>query len=231
MAVLFLVTAVALGLLSRWGISRGVFDIRTVRITGCRYGDPLEILRVAAPELGRHLFGDHRRVAGTIEKMPLIRRADVDRIPPDRVVIRVVEREPVALLAGEVLTPIDGEGWLLPIPPEMGTFDLPVIEPGEPVEPDAVGRVGSESVLRLLEFLNGLRKTAGDLVRNISVLAPDGEGGFRLTTVDRNRRILFAGAPTGRELRLLREVSDELDRKGVGSCTVDLRYRDQVVVH
>jgi cell division septal protein FtsQ len=229
--LVFLITAISLAFFTRWARSKGALDVRQVRIVGCRYSDPVEILRIAAPGIAPDLFGDHGGVSRLLESTPLIRRADIDRIPPDRIVIEVVEREPIALLNVNPVTPIDEDGWLLSIPPETGEFDLPIIDPGETVDVDSAGRVTSEAIGHLLSFLITLRESAGDILKDISVVSIDQVGDIRLTTVNRNRRILLKSESSQRSLMLLREVMKHLDGKGIETCTIDMRYKDQVVVN
>ena len=228
---LFLVASISLAIFSRWAISRGVFDVREVRIIGARYSDPLEILKVASPELGPDIFRDHHGVSAVLQRMPLIKDVDVDRIPPDRIVIRVVERNPIAMLSGEVAKPVDEEGWLLPRSLLGFDFDLPIIEPAGEYAVNAVGRIESESIRIALDFLKNLRDANVALLRDISVLSVESDGVVRFTTVSREFKVYMNHDASIDEFHLLRGVMKDLEGKGIESCTIDMRYKDQIVVY
>lgn len=230
-AILFLMTALALTLFYRWSLSRGMFDVKEVRIVGARYSDPVEILEVASPELEPVIFSNHQDAVVTLQRMPLIKSVDIDKIPPGRIVIHVTERCPVALLGGKVLRPVDEDGWILPI--SLSEFDgnLPVIEPSDGFTVDAVGRVGSESVHISLRFLTGLRDMNDPLLDNISVVSA-GEGGeIRFTTVDRRFKIYLYPELSVDDCCLLQEIMNDLEGESVDGRTIDMRFADQVVVY
>jgi cell division septal protein FtsQ len=228
--LLFLFAAISLAMFSRWTISRGVFDIREVRIVGTRFSDPLEILEVVSPELEPDIFQDYREVSTMLQRMPLIKSVAVDRIPPDRIVIRVEEREPLAMLGGEVAQPVDEEGWLVPVSLSDFDIDLPIIEPSGEFTVNAVGRIESESILIALDFLKKLKNTNSFLLEDISVLSVEGNNMVRFTTVTRGFDVHISHDASIDEFYLLRDVIKDLEVKDREFCTIDMRYKDQVVV-
>lgn len=230
-AVLFLLTALSLALFSRWAMSHGMFDVKEVRIVGARYSDPVEILEVVAPELGSTIFANHQDAIVTLQRMPLIKAVEIDKIPPGRIVIHVAERTPIALLGGEVLRPIDEEGWILPISLSEVNGDLPVIEPSDDFTVDAIGRVGSESIRSTLRFLTRLKEMNDPLLDNISVVSV-GEGGeIRFTTVDHRFSVYLDPEVSVEYYSLLQEVMKDLEGESIDGRTIDMRFEDQVVVY
>jgi len=231
MGFLFVLTAFMLGIFAHWAISRGAFDVRQVRIVGARYSDPRDVLSAASSGLEGGVFRDFSDVRFAVERMPIVRRAEVDRVPPDRVVIRIEEREPIAILAGGICRPIDENGWLLPLSPADVGLDLPIIQLAGQQVREAEGRVEIEPVQVALGFLRELRELSPQFLKDISVLSVDEDGSIRLATVRRDIRIHFGAGETTGTLRLLEEVLNDIERKGMTSCHVDLRYDSQVVVH
>ncbi len=227
----FLATALSLGLFFEWAASRGYLDIREVRIVGARYCSPVEILRMASPEIGTNLFADHSGVVVTLQRMPLIKSVDIDRIPPDRLVIRLREREPVALFSGETVVPIDENGWLLPISVSDFRMDLPIIRPAGDYIVDAANHVDSGAVRAALRFLEVLRESGLALVQEVSVLTVEENGDIRFTTVSGDYKIYMGRDSTVENLRLLMEVMKDLRGREIESCAIDMRYEDQVVVY
>ncbi len=227
----FVLAAISLAVFYQWAVSRGVFDIREVRIVGARYSDPVDILNVASPELGKTIFEDHGGVSVMLRRMPMIKWAEVDRVPPGWIIIRVVEREPIAMLSDDTLIPVDEDGWVLPISASDFDLELPIVEPSGDYRIDAVGRVESVSVESALRFLKLVRASGLPLFQEISVLSVDEGGGITLTTVSQGHRVHLGVELSMDNVMLLCEVMKDLQDRGIESCTIDMRYKDQVVVH
>jgi len=83
---------------------------------------------VAAIPRGTNIFKlDTIGVTGRVESLPEVRRADVVRELPNRVVISVEERRPFTLVHGGRLHWMDEEGRLLGASPEAVAPPMPVI--------------------------------------------------------------------------------------------------------
>jgi cell division protein FtsQ len=106
-AVLLVAGAVA------WTVyGTAVFGVRDVRVTGAELAGPLEVRTVAAVADRQPLaLVDLDAVRARVEAIPPVDRAVVRRDWPNRIVIDVVERTPVAAVpAGTTVRLIDDEG-------------------------------------------------------------------------------------------------------------------------
>src|SRR5712691_753232 len=103
-------------------------DGETLEIEGPAHASASEIARVFADDLGRSVYllplADRR---ATLRTVNWVQEASVARLWPNRVVVRVTERRPVAFLtrAPPRFALIDEEGVILP--PATGRFELPVL--------------------------------------------------------------------------------------------------------
>lgn len=109
----------------------GLFRLRTaeaVEILGARHVDPEAVRARFAEDVGRSLFWlplAERRAS--VEEIPWVEAAAVERFLPGRVRVFLRERSPVAYLRqGNYLWLLDAEGVLLPIP-EGSDYDFPVL--------------------------------------------------------------------------------------------------------
>ena len=66
-------------------------------------------------------------VARQLEQMPWIRRASVQQVLPDTLVLRVQEYEPFALLLGRQLTVVDKSGYVFKVAEPGEADDLPIL--------------------------------------------------------------------------------------------------------
>src|SRR5207244_11600732 len=104
------------------------FKVGTVDVRGTARVPTARVLAAAAVEPGTSLFRlDPRAIAGRVAAIPEIRRADVVREFPDRVVISVEERRPFTLVHSGRLHWLDEEGRLLGASPEAVVPQVPVV--------------------------------------------------------------------------------------------------------
>src|SRR5258705_7165216 len=102
-----------------WLLTTQRFAVASVEVRGVSRVPADQILAVAAIPRGSNIFKlDTLGVIGRVESLPEIRRADVVRELPNRVVISVEERRPFTLVHGGRLHWVDEEGRLLGAPPE-----------------------------------------------------------------------------------------------------------------
>jgi cell division septal protein FtsQ len=135
------------------------------------------LVHTSLPRVREIFAGDVRRSVYLIplrerqealRALPWVQNASVQRIWPDRVSVRVVERKPVAFVqvpvgpAAHRLSLIDAEGVLLD-PPAKAKFSLPVLV-GLPRNNDAVSR--KAAVARFVHFVravNGLAEQVSEI--------------------------------------------------------------------
>ncbi len=107
------------------------FRVTEVEIQGLRYltrSDVLEAIRVG-PETS--VWGDLDSWAEALRAHPLVRTVHIERRIPNRLVILVTERVPVALVSTPTVEPVDEEGIRLPLDPAEHRFDRPLVDVGQ----------------------------------------------------------------------------------------------------
>lgn len=208
-----------------------LFRVERVEVVGTRYLAPHLVLEASGITEESSLFDDPAPWRAALLEHPLVADLAIEREYPGTLILRVVEVEPVALVATPVLRPVDAEGRLLPIDPAVLDVDLPVI--GAEVESDAEGRVADGEVLGLIASLDRLGRTAPWLVARTSAVAPVERGGMRLLLRDPAQgEALLPEDFTALRVEQLRLALADLDAKRELSRLrrIDVRYRDQVVV-
>ena len=165
-----------------------------------------------------------------VELIPWVRRASVTRVFPNRLAVRITEREPVAFanIGGRVKL-VDAEGVLLE-KPEKADFTFPVLEGlGEPG--NAVERAGRVTLYQsFMKQLGAETTSSGWLVSEVD-----------LADADDLQAMLVQGSETiqlhfGRNNFLERfhdflTLLPEIRKTNTRIDSVDLRYRNQVVVN
>ena len=211
----------------RWLLTTPHFAVAGVEIRGASRVPADQILAVAAIPRGTNIFRlDTLGVIERVESLPEVRRADVVRELPNRVVISVEERRPFTLVHGGRLHWMDEEGRLLGATPEAVAPPMPVISGLSPDELTSMRTAPGPKARAAIGVIRALLRSGNGLTAEISEIDMSRREGPVLYTVD------------GVEVRLGTEDWDERLARLEGVLTqiatqdvraVDLRFRDQVV--
>jgi cell division protein FtsQ len=215
-ATLALLGAVALVVAALFWITRQpLFAVRAIRIEGDVTRNSVSTIRAnAAPRLSGNFFSiDLAATKRAFESVPWVRRAVVNRVWPNRLLVRLEEHRPAALWSTEV-----GSDKLVNSFGEV--FEA---NPGD-VEDDALptlqGPDGSSA--RLLTVLQELQPMFKSLDVQIETLALSGRGSFR------------AELDSGAEVELGRGTDQELQdrtRRFVGTVPQVIAQHQRPIAH
>lgn len=211
-----------------------LFRVKEVRVVGAQVAHP-GVLVAEAGLMGAelHYWSVLDPYVQRVRRDPLIESARFRRRFPNGLTLEVTERQPVALLALDRLTPVDGTGAVLPVNPFHAGWDAPVVRPADPAGKRPVlqgGRVRDESVAGVVAWLTevGIRYPA--LAREISSLEIGPEGTLTLHLVHVTGEVLLAADTPVDKMALVDDVLRDLKEKGVTFTRLDLRFPDQIVV-
>ncbi len=188
-----------------------------------------EILQMSGLSPGMYWFDfSVDRAAEEIERNPNIKRAQVERSLPNKVLLKVIERRPVAFLRGgkqDYL--IDEEGVVLPMRIQAAGA-LPVIT-GADVQEENVGQVlPKEQIQNALRFLEASLEV--DLPFDMEVQKIDISENHSLAITTRTGlKILLGDGNYIQKLDRLIRVVQHLQRSGRWAEVIDLRFKDVVV--
>ena len=213
---------------SHWLLTTPRFSVATVDVRGAFRVPPARILAAAAVEPGTSLFRlDPRAIAGRVAAIPEIRRADVVREFPDRVVISVEERRPFTLVHSGRLHWLDEEGRLLGASPEAVVPQVPVVSGLSDDEVASMRSAPSPKALAAIALIRVLLRTGSALAAEISEIDMSRKDGPLLYTID-GVEVRLGTEEWEEQLARLEGVLTQVADQDVRS--VDLRFRDQVIL-
>lgn len=216
--------------LVHWLATSPRFAITHVEIAGLSQLSDAEVRAAAGIEAGQNLFRlDPEAVALRLQRLPRVRRVDVIRSLPNRVTLLVEERRPFALaVSGGRLYWLDEEGTVLGPELRAVTPELPVLT-GFGRSGSGDGTPSAERSRAAVALLRTLLRTAGSLAETVSEIDAGRPDGPVLYTVD---GIEVRLGPEAWEERLgrLEGVLAQLQAEGEAVESIDLRFRDQVVM-
>lgn len=211
---------------------RALFVVPKVAVEGCVYLGEAEVRKAAG--LDRpvdFLRVDLKRARARLAKAPRVARATIARAFPRRIVVRIVEREPVAIVRGGRLFETDARGVILP-PLVSGVMpDVPMVSGVRVADARPGKAIADPRFARALAHLAALARPevalanpvsqidVADAARTVVTLAPDGVDVF-----------LPAAPPPMRTLSALRVVLADLATRGLSAATIDLRSDEVIAV-
>ena len=208
------------------------FHVREVEVLGMENLTRGAVLSQAALRPRANVWDDLSTTEARLAAHPLVRTVEVRRDLPDRLIIELEERRPVAFVPAPVLTPVDAEARLLPVPDGARRLDLPLLQasldaPGERVE------LTPAQLRRLTSELARLREMDPASFASVSEVSIDAVGDILLHLGEPRVAIHYRAPLAPGHLReadrvfrdALRRTPDRIPGR------VDLRFRGQVVVH
>lgn len=205
------------------------FRVTNVQLEGNRFLTQGQVDATLGLSSTASVWDDLGLLENRLRAHPLVEEASVARRFPGTLLLKVVERTPVALVANPTLEPVDASGRFLPIDPALHRLDLPLITVGDRDRLETLSAAERNLVAGEIA-----RMAQGDpeFLARISEVALDPRGDLRAEVYDPPMTMLFRpNLPSRRIQEGLRVLGDALIRfEGAGIADLDLRYEDQVVV-
>lgn len=222
-----------LGFLGRWFYeflhTSSSFNIKEIDIQGLNRLKEKEVLGLLSLELPQNIFHmDLRRARERIETHPRIKEAIIHRRPPERIIIRVKEREPLALInrEGDFLG-IDSSGVPFPLIEPLKGIDLPLIT-GIEFREIIIGEESNSTRLRMaLDILATILSLKGGLYSQVSEI--NVEDGITLYTIEAIR-VRMGKEDFRDQLLNLQGVLIHLNKEKKRAEYIDLRFKNKVIV-
>ena len=191
------------------------FRVRRVEILGARYTSPSELLDRLRVDTTRSVWDPLEPLAARVRSHAQVESVTVTRRLPGTLVVRVVERHPVALIeAPGGLRAVDERGRPLPLDPSKTPVDAPVV-------------TAAPRDTLVYPLLGAMQREAPQLYAKLSSIRTAGPDEIVLQIAD-----LSVRAMTNVTLARLGDVDPvqrDLMRRQLRAAEIDLRYRDQVI--
>ncbi len=201
-------------------------DGDSLLLSGANHASHHAIEEVFAEDYGRSIYLiplEQRRT--TLQTIDWIRDAEIARLWPNRLVVRITERKPVAFitLPSGRISLIDEDGVILP--QAQDRFNVPVLSGVHPSDALADRR---ERVGRMLRVMREL----GDAGKEISEVDVSDRDNIKVSQPSEGRIVTLLLGDRHFLVRYQNFVNhfDEIRHKLPGASTLDLRLEDRITV-
>lgn len=232
-AALAMVVAALVGVAAAagwWLLTSPHFAVRDVEVRGAHLVTAERVLAAAQIPAGRSVFLlDPRRIARQVETLPEVDHAEVIRELPNRVTVVVEERKPFTLVHAGRLHWIDERGHVLGREAQAVTPPAPVISGLTEAELLSLGPAPNGKARDAIRLIRALLRTGSSLAGEISEIDMGARDGPVLYTVS-GVEVRLGGEEWDERLARLEGLLTQPAALDGNIRTVDLRFRDQVVL-
>jgi cell division protein FtsQ len=208
-----------------WVLTSPAFALRQIEVRGNERVSAAWVRQSLAPLDGRHLLRiGLPEIESRVGRHPWVRSVRVRKELPDRLVVEVAERQPVAMMRrGDELYLVDRDGTpFTPYRPEWGPVDLPLIDG---IGADQLARVAP--TLEVAQSWARLRPGGG---HDLSEVVSLGNGDYRVFSVSLPFPVLVSEARLEAGLEHLARLLPQIERRYPEIRQVDLRFSQQIVI-
>ena len=197
------------------------FEVKKLSVSGLKRVEENQIIAKAGFEVGTNVFRlNLREIRNRVEELQWVRHAMVERVLPDQIIIKVIEREPVGLarIRGEIYQ-FDLDGKILDPDPIRGS-SFPILD-GLGAESDKENLPKVAIYKKVLEELgpNSLSQVHINAGGEVTVVSSNDPFLVNLGTTDfRNRWIKYL------------QLKPQIEQQYPQAVRVDLRFKNQVIV-
>jgi hypothetical protein len=209
------------------------FGAERVEVTGAHLLAPHEVLLASGVRVGTNVWSDPAPFVAALRRNPAVADAEVVRILPRTLRIRVTEKTPAALVMDGTLRPATSDGLVLAVDPAREQIDLPLLD-GR-LRTDRAGRVTDGDARIALAEAARMAELEPGLMARVSELRP-ARGEMRLVLGRPAMDVLVRPGVQPDALARLHAAVDDVARRAAADTTrhgrpvVDARFDDQVVV-
>jgi cell division protein FtsQ len=209
---------------------RASADSRALEIRGATHASSRQIAQTFAGDKGKSVYlVDLNERQSTLRNLAWVKDASVSRIWPNRLLVQIWERRPVAFLmaSGAKITLVDEDGVILPMVPDR--FHVPLLKGVRPGDREETRRAAVQLMLRVLRSVGDQSKAALDRIEQVDL--SDLEN-VKLMEPYKGRMLtlLLGGEHYGARYRNFERHYQEISDQDPGGTTLDLRLEDRITV-
>ena len=168
----------------------------------------------------------------SIEKHPYIKTARISRHFPGKIVIEIIERDPIVFLNTNPKIFLDEEGYVLPYQNNISKIDLPImtnVNPNRNLYPNGQ-KVLSKKVIECVSWLALINKNYKNLYNDISEIKMSSTDEMEIILAENPTNIYFGQKQLHARIKNLVQFQKLLEPKKLSDFSyLDMRFENQII--
>jgi cell division septal protein FtsQ len=207
------------------------FRVRDIQIRGCGKIARESLLSLASIEGMPNLFTVRVKDIGKrLESHPWIEGVGVRKVFPNRIMIEVQERKPIAIIQLEDLYYIDAKGVIFARVGDGDRYNYPIVTGLNREALDREPEETKQSITKAMELLLMAEKERVDPLEDISEIHLEKIFGIQCFTKAGGVRVDMGWDDFGEKLKRVSTVWADLQKRKISAVSIDCRDPNRVVV-
>lgn len=168
----------------------------------------------------------------SIEEHPYIKTARISRHFPDKILIEIIERDPIVFLNTNPKIFLDEEGYVLPYQDNISKIDLPImtnVNPNQNLYPNGQ-KVLSKKVIECVNWLALINKNYKNLYNDISEIKMSSAHEMEIILAENPTNIYFGQKQLLTKIKNLVQFQNLLEPKKLSDFAyLDMRFENQII--
>ncbi len=226
--VVFLVTAAGAAVYSWLGHSR-LFSVRDIDMNRCAYVTREEVSGILSGASQGNIWSlSSRDIGRRLLSHSWVRSVSVRKAFPDRLVVRIEERKPAAMINLDALYYVDDQGTIFKRLTAYDPKNFPIVTGFSRRDLTARDAVSLQNLRRTLELLRWTE--SGVLRQNVSEVHFDAQEGYTLVTRDSGLQLKVGTMEFREAMRRIEEAMPKLSSLRQARSIVDLKTAGRIFV-
>jgi cell division protein FtsQ len=207
------------------------FHLKEVEIRGCQKIEKKDLQTLIALEGRPNLFKlSLKEIEKRISSHPWVEQVSLRKVFPDRLVIEIEERRPVAILQLDELYYLDSKGVIFSPLGERDGYNFPLITglTKSAIEKDPQG--AKDLLRKALELMKVIEQEGAPLLDRISEIHMDRHLGIHFFTQAEGIKVRMGWDQFGEKMRRLLLIWKDLQKRGVAVSFIDCSDLKRMVV-
>jgi len=223
-----LVTAAGAAVYSWLGHSR-LFTVRDIDLNRCAYVTREEVSGMLSGVPQGNIWAlSSQDIGRRLQSHPWVRSVAVRKAFPDRLVVRIEERKPVAMINLDTLYYVDDQGKIFKRLTSYDPKGFPILTGFSQGDLKASDAVTARNLQRTLELLRATE--SGVLRQNVSEVHFDAQEGYTLVTRDSGIQLKIGTMDIREAMQRIEEAMPKLSSVGQARGIVDLKTAGRIFV-
>lgn len=206
-----------------------LFSVRVVDLNECDHVTRDEVIGMLGGAASGNIWAlSKEEIGARLQSHPFVREVSVRKAFPDRLVVRISERKPVAMVNLDSLYYVDGQGLLFKRLTAYDAKDYPILTGFSRKDLLARDPITMRNLQRTIALLR--RAEDGAFSRNLSEVHFDVLEGFTLVRRDDGLQVKVGTMGPEEAMRRIEEALPKLAKLGQSHGIVDLRTEGRIFV-
>ncbi len=212
-----------------WLGRSAIFSLRLVDMNPCAHVSGDEITGILKGVGQRNIWSLSKEEIGRrVQSHPYVREVAVRKAFPDKLVVRIEEREPVAMINLDALYYVDEQGGIFKRLTAYDAKNFPILTGFSRDDLMAKDPVTIRNLKRTIDLLR--HTETGSLSRNISEVHYDAQDGYTLVTRDHGLQFKIGTMAFPEAMQRVEEAMPKLASLGKEKGIVDLKTAGRIFV-